>query len=62
MVDYYSRNLPVVPTQKLQENGFLFGFCTSVEMENGKERIRFCYDYGYKVMSKKYVQIVKQEP
>lgn len=60
LIDFYNRNLQVIDMQKLQENGFLFGFFTSIDVLNGKERICYCYDYGYKVMSKKYVQIIKQ--
>ena len=60
LFDYYNQNLQIVAIEKLQENGFLSGFCTSTEVLNGKERIRYCYDYGYKMMSKKYVQIIKQ--
>jgi len=60
LIDLYNRNLQVIDMQKLQETGFLFGFFTSIDVLNGKERIRYCYDYGYKVMSKKYVQIIKQ--
>jgi len=61
LIDYYNRNMQEVPMEKLQENGFLFGFCTSVELKRRKERIRYCYEYGYKVKSKKSIQIIKQE-
>ena len=59
--DHYKQNLQVVPMQKLQENGFLFAFCTSVEVKRRKECIRYCYEYGYKLKSKNCVQIIKQE-
>jgi predicted nucleic acid-binding Zn ribbon protein len=60
LIDLYNRNLPVVPIQKLQENGFLFGFCTSIEVIRKKERTRYCYEYGYTITSRKFVKIVKQ--
>lgn len=62
LFDCYSQNLIVVPLQKLQENGFLIPFCTSIEVIGRKKQIRFCYEFGYRVMSKKYIQIIKHDP
>ena len=62
LIDLYNLNLSIVPLQKLQENGFLFGFCTSIEERRKREYIRYCYEYGYTVKSRKHVKIVKQEP
>lgn len=59
--DCYNQIPQPIATQKLMEYGFLFGFCTSIELINRKEEIRYCYEYGYRVMSKKYIRIVKRE-
>ena len=61
LIDHYNQNMPVVAIQKLLEHGFLIGFFTSIDILNKKEPIHYCYEYGYKLMSKNSVQIIKQE-
>ena len=61
LFDFYAQNLLTVPLQRLQEKGFLTPYCTSIEVINRRKQIRYCYEFGVRVRSKKVVQIIRQE-
>ncbi|MEZ5014639.1 MAG: hypothetical protein R2794_10140 [Chitinophagales bacterium] len=48
-----------VSRTKLQERGFKFEFCTSVE-KGKKSPIFFCYEYGYQELDKDLFHLVKK--
>ena len=55
----HNRGIRPVLIQKLLEEGFLFGYCTHIERTKRKRGcINFCYDYGYKAVNKKEVEII----
>ncbi|MDR2584919.1 MAG: DUF2116 family Zn-ribbon domain-containing protein [Prevotellaceae bacterium] len=56
-----SRYQQPVLIQKLLDEGFKPGYCTKVELiSKRKGYLYFCYDYGYKTINKKQVEILHE--
>ena len=61
LADYYTQGKIVLPKQTLQVQGYIFGYCTAIELVKGAGYIHYCYEYGYRLGGKNQIQIIRIE-
>lgn len=50
-----------LPKQVLLDKGFNFKFCTNMNVTKNNHTYYFCYEYGYMILEKEMILIVKRK-